>query len=280
MQNKKLFKILTISFGGVFIVAMIVAIVLLALKVQNLEQNNGDSKTQVQDNDQGKLSDKNNLGEDKVTIVINSINDEKIIGANDCIFRHAYPQLKSNVEIKYLKEVNEDLEKYSINSNNMSDCDTDVERWDPTMPYYVQDIWFEATNISGDVFCFVFDKDFYMNGAAHPERSRTAECYDLRTERKIDSLDDFLTGDYKDMLVRYYETQIPLNYDYPEFWSEGFITADEAFERVNFYIKDGELVLYWQTYDIAPGVMGVVEVTVPTDELSEFYTDDSLMARF
>ena len=285
MDNKKVIKLLLIGLGGVLVLVLIVVVILLTVKVINLEKENENSQAQEQANDRNSNNEEesdedDNQIEESRTIVINSINEEVIVGSNDCVYTHTYPQLSSNVEFEYLDEVNEDLEKYDPNEADSLYCDTDMERMNPTAPYYTQELTFDATNITEDVFCFVFDKSFYVNGAAHPGFEVSIDCYDLENEEKLDAFSDILDGDYREALVNYYETELPIELEYPQFWSDGSITADEAFDRANFYIRDGNLVLLWQPYDIAPGVFGVIEIEIPNNEIDVFYSDDSVLDRF
>lgn len=279
-MNKKLLIIVGIALGSLIVVVLGIAVWVLADKVNTLEKDDDVVETDESvDDKNGKIDDEDNDSEN-ISIVINPIVDEFVIGKNDCEYNHIYPQLISNVEIEYIDEINEDLVGFSAHSVDVSTCDTSFTRMNPNAPYFSQELSFETSNITNDVFCFVFDISYYSNGAAHPGFEKDSVCYDLRNSEEIDSLDDFLIGEYRETIVDYYETKIPIDLNYPEFWNDDFVSADNAFDLADFYIKEGDLVLYWQPYEISSGAMGAIEVIVPLDELSGLYSDDSILARF
>lgn len=280
-MNKKLLVILGVAMGGLIVVVLGIAVWVLADKVGNLEKNEDDVSQGNQNENNNNQNDKSDTEDNEtISIVVDSVSDEVVVGNNDCVYNHTYPQLTSNIELEYIDEINEDLQQFSAHSVDVSTCETGFVKMNPTAPYFSQDLSFESSNISNDVFCFVFDISYYSNGAAHPGFEKDSVCYDLRNSEEIEDLGDFLEGDYREPIVDYYETQIPIDMNYPEFWNEDFVSPDNAFDLAKFYIEDGDLVLYWQPYEIGSGAMGAIEVVVPLSELAGLYSDDSVLARF
>ena len=64
------------------------------------------------------------------------------------------------------------------------------------------------------------------------------------------------------------------------YWVEGIQEENiDLFEKIaenqNFYIsEEGKLVISFDKYEVAPGYMGVIEFTIPTETLSDILVSD------
>lgn len=107
--------------------------------------------------------------------------------------------------------------------------------------------------------------DYYQfTGGAHGITTRLSYNVDNITGKEIQLKDIFKNGyDYKSIINSEISNQIQLDKD-------KYFTGKDGFngikENQNFYIDSGNIVIYFDVYEIAPYVTGIPEFYIPMDK--------------
>lgn len=103
---------------------------------------------------------------------------------------------------------------------------------------------------------------YSYTGGAHGMTDIVSRNIDLKTEKDIALKDMFKEGtDYRNIIKQEVIKQIKLE---PEIYFEDAIkTVEESNEDPSFYIEDGNIVVYYSLYHIAPYASGIREFRVP-----------------
>lgn len=136
----------------------------------------------------------------------------------------------------------------------------------PIRPYEVVTRYQECSNSEGYLSLYV---DYYeYTGGAHGFTDRRAYNIDLNTGKDLALKDLFRDGfDYKAVLNQVIREQIAAAPgDYFDQPGMGFSTiADDQ----SYYIADGNLVIYFGLYEIAPYAAGIPEFKIPLSDLED-----------
>jgi len=136
----------------------------------------------------------------------------------------------------------------------------------PIRPYEVVTRYQECSNSEGYLSLYV---DYYgYTGGAHGFTERRAYNLDLNTGKDLALKDLFRDGfDYKAVLNQVIREQIAAAPgDYFDQPGMGFTTiADDQ----SYYIADGNLVIYFGLYEIAPYAAGIPEFKIPLSDLKD-----------
>lgn len=91
--------------------------------------------------------------------------------------------------------------------------------------------------------------------------TRTSYTIDKKKEALLTLKELFSEGyNYSDIINKEIENQIKKN---PENYFDSGNVFKGISENQSFYIRDGDLVIYYQLYDIAPYVFGIPEFKIP-----------------
>lgn len=102
-------------------------------------------------------------------------------------------------------------------------------------------------------------------GGAHGIYTSTFFNIDLRTLAPL-RLDDLFDGDYKERLTELLWKQLMADNHVgtrQELEDMGYATTGELTPTENFYLSPEGITFYYNVYDIAPYVMGPIEITLP-----------------
>lgn len=156
-------------------------------------------------------------------------------------------QIKEDVN----KDMNKYLQELKQTANGYSN---------PISPYYLEstyDIYTHDNVILS--FCIAYTNYF---GGAHSMTYKKCYNYDLKAGRRLAFKDLFKNPSYKEVINQEIAKQImernrQLGY-----------AAINAFRGISdhqkFYINNGQVVIYFDLYEIAPYVAGIIEFTLPT----------------
>lgn len=181
--------------------------------------------------------------------------------------------LKEEIKIPQLKGGNDEKKINSINDVINKDILPNVEETEkiakeyfetsgkekPRFPYEIYSKY-TVTNNSKNIMSLY--NDYYQySGGAHGITIRTSYTVDKEKENLLLLKDLFVSGyDYKDVINKEIKSQISKE-------PENYFDSGSQFKGVNdnqgFYIKDNNLVIYYQLYDIAPYVFGIPEFRIP-----------------
>ena len=135
----------------------------------------------------------------------------------------------------------------------------------PPFNRYTLDMNYQITYNSGCITSLYMDTYTYMGGA-HQELERISDTWDFSTGRQL-HLDDItaLTPDTLKGLQTSIKQQIaerlkesPGSYfeDYPYLLRNNF-------NQSQFFLRPGQIVIYYQQYEIAPYATGIPEFSIP-----------------
>ncbi len=130
----------------------------------------------------------------------------------------------------------------------------------PLNPYQLMSKY-KVTNLQRVISFYI---DYYQyTGGAHGATTRKAYNIDEATG-EILTLKDIFKKEYnfKDKIDSNIREQISKNPDIYFSGKDGFNGVDE---KTKFYIEDGNLVIYYGEYEIAPYVTGIPEFHMPID---------------
>lgn len=105
---------------------------------------------------------------------------------------------------------------------------------------------------------------YSYTGGAHGMTNIVSRNINLKTGKDIAIKDMFKEGvNYKDIIKQEVIKQIKLQ---PEIYFEDAIkTVEESNEEFSFYIEDGNIVVYYSLYSIAPYASGIREFKIPLE---------------
>lgn len=130
----------------------------------------------------------------------------------------------------------------------------------PLNPYQVM-AKYKATSLDKIISFYI---DYYQyTGGAHGITTRKAYNVDEATEELLTLNDIFNEGyNYKDKIDNKIRADISKNPDFYFSGKDGFNGIDK---KAKFYVEDGNLVIYYGSYEIAPYVTGIPEFRIPTN---------------
>lgn len=136
---------------------------------------------------------------------------------------------------------------------------------------YSLDVTYQITYNKGCVTSLYMDTYTYMGGA-HGETKRTSDTWNFKTGSKLRLNDiypfspSFLRRMYIHMGQQVEERQAEFQGSYFEN-SDALIV--DTFHPSNFYLRPGEIVIYFQLYDIAPYATGIPEFLFPLPDMGK-----------
>lgn len=103
---------------------------------------------------------------------------------------------------------------------------------------------------------------YSYTGGAHGMTNIVSRNINLKTGKDIALKDIFKEGiNYRDIIKQEVVKQIKLE---PEIYFEDAVkTVEESNEEFSFYIEDGNIVVYYSLYSIAPYASGIREFRIP-----------------
>lgn len=136
-----------------------------------------------------------------------------------------------------------------------------VQNGNPVLPYEVVSE-FTVTQNDGRLLSLYTDC-YEFTGGAHGNTVRTSETWNIKKGCRL-SLKETCScadGRLNDRIKAEIKNQIGKNAEnYFENYEE---LIDQTFNPSQFYVKDGQLVVYFQQYDIAPYSTGITEFVIP-----------------
>ncbi len=130
---------------------------------------------------------------------------------------------------------------------------------------------FETGQVSSKIISLQLNVSDYQAGAAHPNNYNLTFNYDVAEGKQLKISDLFKSGDYvntlsklatDDLLAQYKK----MNLDYASFVKDGASAKAENFQE--FLLKQNNLVLVFNPYQVGPGAAGTRTVTTPLSQLS------------
>jgi hypothetical protein len=126
-------------------------------------------------------------------------------------------------------------------------------------PYELQ--WHYTVTYNKNGILSLVTTAYQYTGGAHGMTVQKSYNYDLNAREKMNLAGLFQPGvDYKNIINKEIEKQIA---SHPENYFEGESGFQSIADNQEYYLKDGNLVIYFGLYEIAPYVSGIPEFTIP-----------------
>jgi len=122
----------------------------------------------------------------------------------------------------------------------------------------------EAKFCSNDFISIVTEKNVYTGGA-HGNLWKIADNIDARYKKKINLSDLFIDSNYIEFINMRIEELIKENpEEYCDLWQKPQITDRH---QEDFYISEGNIVIFYQPYDLSYYAKGIIEFPISIESL-------------
>ncbi len=121
-------------------------------------------------------------------------------------------------------------------------------------------------------FLSLVEEEYIYTGGAHGTTARIPKNIDITGEKTVKLADLFMDDGYVTTLNRLInERRSEHSEEYKELWEKPEIKDEH---QTNFYIEDGNLVIFFQPYELSYYARGFVEFPLPLDELSGYMKEE------
>lgn len=191
----------------------------------------------------------------------------KFVSSNSNTLREdlKIPQLKNGINLNILKNINNDLMKLPLEITKTQtkeakeNYDYSIKNNIPFRPFEVVSDY--KVNLLKGNYLSITEDIYTYSGGAHGITLRIPFNYDTSTGKKLKLRDIFPVGyNYKTPINNFIEKEI-INPKENQYYFENAFKGIN--ENTNFYLEEGNLVIYFPLYEIAPYAMGIPEFRIP-----------------
>lgn len=175
---------------------------------------------------------------------------------------------------KYVNDYRKDLEALYKKDEQDKEDNASMEAW---YSYY-KSIESHVQLYIKHLLVYRIDYNEYTGGA-HGIYMSSFLNMDLRTLSPI-RLDDLFVGGYNEALTDLLWNQLMADNKVTtrqELEDLGYATTGELEPTENFYLSKEGITFYYNVYDIAPYVMGPVQITLPYEMMQHLLSDDTMV---
>ncbi len=194
-------------------------------------------------------------------------------------FGNKYMTLSPNEAIRlykenYIKEYLKDLEPMYAKDEAEKEDSSSMQAW---YSYY-RGIESHVQLYKKHLLVYRIDYNEYTGGA-HGMYMSTFLNIDLHTLSPI-RLDDLFVNEYEEALTDLLWNQLMADNKVAtrqEVEALGYTSTGNLEPTENFYLNDKGITFYYNIYEIAPYVMGPIEITLPYEIMSHLLSDDTMV---
>ena len=194
-------------------------------------------------------------------------------------FGNKYMTLSPNEAIRlykenYIKEYLKDLEPMYAKDEAEKEDSSSIQAW---YSYY-RGIESHVQLYKKHLLVYRIDYNEYTGGA-HGMYMSTFLNIDLHTLSPI-RLDDLFVNEYEEALTDLLWNQLMADNKVAtrqEVEALGYTSTGNLEPTENFYLNDKGITFYYNIYEIAPYVMGPIEITLPYEIMSHLLSDDTMV---
>lgn len=175
---------------------------------------------------------------------------------------------------KYINDYRNDLEPMYKKDEQEQEEGMNLEGW---YSFY-RSVEGCVKNYFKHLLVYRIDYNEYTGGA-HGIYMATFLNMDLHTLSPV-RLDDLFANDYKEALTDLLWNQLMADNKVTtrqELEDIGYATTGELVPTENFYLTHQGITFYYNVYDIAPYVMGPIEITLPYEIMQHLLKDDCMV---
>ena len=174
----------------------------------------------------------------------------------------------------YISEYRRDLEPMYTEDEKDKEDESTIGAW---YSYY-KGIESHVQLYEKDLLVYRIDYNEYTGGA-HGIYMTTYLNMDLTLMRPL-RLDDIFVGEYQEALTDLLWNQLMADNKVTtrqEVEDMGYTSTGDLEPTENFYLSPKGITFYYNIYEIAPYVMGPVEITLPYEIMSHLLSDDTMV---
>ena len=174
----------------------------------------------------------------------------------------------------YISEYRRDLEPMYTEDEKDKEDESSIGAW---YSYY-KGIESHVQLYEKDLLVYRIDYNEYTGGA-HGIYMTTYLNMDLTLMRPL-RLDDIFVGEYQEALTDLLWNQLMADNKVTtrqEVEDMGYTSTGDLEPTENFYLSPKGITFYYNIYEIAPYVMGPVEITLPYEIMSHLLSDDTMV---
>lgn len=184
--------------------------------------------------------------------------------------KYSYPVIENKDNNEFINSINNEYKLEAENFFNKAGEDKTeaqilYENLNEEFRPYTRELEFEV-NMNDKGLISIINNNYYYNGGAHGSYIMQSRTFDINNEIEL-TLEKIINNDVwniKENVHELFKTKLQKEgLDLEGTWGE--ILENEV-ENVNFYLKDGALVFYFNTDQIAPYALGNQIIEVPYDE--------------
>lgn len=175
---------------------------------------------------------------------------------------------------KYISDYRNDLEPMYKKDEQEKEDESSMEAWYSYYKYIKSQVQLYTKHLL--VYRYRYEE---FTGGAHGIYMTTFLNMDLRTLSPI-RLDDLFVSDYEGALTDLLWNQLMADNKVTtrqELEDLGYATTGNLEPTENFYLSPEGITFYYNVYDIAPYVMGPVQITLPYEMVQHLLSDDSMV---
>ena len=175
---------------------------------------------------------------------------------------------------KYISDYRGDLEPMYKKDEQDKEDESSIGAWYSYYKYIRSHVQLYTKHLL--VYRYRYEE---FTGGAHGIYMTTFLNMDLRTLTPL-RLDDLFVSDYEEPLTDLLWNQLMADNKVAtrqELEDMGYATTGELAPTENFYLSKEGITFYYNVYDIAPYVMGPVQITLPYEMVQHLLSDDSMI---
>lgn len=208
----------------------------------------------------------------KVPAIKVQITEKKIDEQTDALKTTiSYPVISGLANTAIQNQLNTMFEKaamdFKAEIQNSADQDYEQSKKDPTLGFHQYEVFIAYDVHSNKDHILSITSDYYQyTGGAHGGTNRIGYNIDLSTGQVLQLPDIFAKDfDYKTALSK--ELSLIMKQDPGLYFEDATAVIEEMADSRPFYIQEGNLVLYFNQYEIAPYAAGILDFKIPFEKL-------------
>lgn len=186
---------------------------------------------------------------DKVTIKKETVSQEFKNKAGEVVYTTDYEKPVLDGDANAIKAINAVFEKEAASVGQIQE--EDLEFLKKEFPGYSKTVYTVGYNRNG--LLSIMHETVAYTGGAHPNYTRCAHTFDINTGKELGLSDIFAISEAEFSRIQLAKFKNTIKKAPDHYFEEALDTVKkEAGFKNNFYLKDNNVCIYYDTYDLAP----------------------------
>lgn len=184
--------------------------------------------------------------------------------------KYSYPVIKNKDKREFVDNINNEYKFYTDTfikeaEESKEDAKDLREMLEEGFAPFTRELDYNV-NMNKNGLLSITNNAYYYSGGAHGSYVMTSRTFDINVEQEL-KLEDIINNNewnIKENTHKLFNEKLQNDgLDLNDIWGE---VLKEEIDNVNFYVKDGALVLYFNAEQVASYALGAPTVEVPYDE--------------